>query len=631
MKIDIQNILEKIKTVKIAVFGDLCLDAYWMMDPDGGEVSVETGLKAQAVREQKYTLGGGANIIANLAALNPAEIKAIGAVGDDMFGYEMLRQFKDININTDGIVKNDKQFNTIVFCKRYLNLQEQPRIDFGFLNELSDKTSKQLLSSIEAALMTSDAVILNQQVPGSLDSSNFISNLNVLLEKHDHKIVILDSRDYSNQIHHVILKTNEVESARLNGIDVSTNDSFTAQEIIRFGESLFHKNIKPVFISRGEHGSICVDENGAVEIPGIHIVGQADPVGAGDTMVSALACCLAASFSPEEAGHFANYASVVTAQKRFQTGTASGKEIFELTKNSSFVYNPELAENIQKAHYVNGTKIEICSNEITTGRITHAVFDHDGTISILREGWETVMEPVMVKAILGNKMGAADKKLIENVRRRVLEFIDKTTGIQTILQMEGLVEMVREYNLVPKNEVMDKFGYKKSYNDALIDMVNKRVQKLKNGEVSVADYTVSGAVEFLHVFNKKGVTLYLASGTDQDDVFEEATLLGYANLFNGGIFGSIGDVKKYSKRKVIQTIIKKNDLHGDELVTFGDGPVEMKECRRAQGIAVGIASNENSGVGLNPEKRTRLIHSGAHYVIPDFSQKEALINLLIND
>jgi len=259
------------------------------------------------------------------------------------------------------------------------------------------------------------------------------------------------------------------------------------------------------------------------------------------------------------------------------------------------------------------------------------VFDHDGTISILREGWETVMEPVMVKAILGNKMGAADKRLIENVRRRVLEFIDKTTGIQTVLQMEGLVEMVWEYNLVPKNEVMDKFGYKKSYNDALIGMVNKRVKKLKNGEVSITDYTVNDAVEFLHVLNKKGVTLYLASGTDQDDVFEEATLLGYADLFNGGIFGSIGDVKKYSKRKVIQTIIKKNDLHGDELVTFGDGPVEMKECRRAQGIAVGIASNEISGIGLNLEKRTRLIHSGAHQVIPDCYRKESLINLLIND
>ena len=135
------------------------------------------------------------------------------------------------------------------------------------------------------------------------------------------------------------------------------------------------------------------------------------------------------------------------------------------------------------------------------------MFDHDGTISILKEGWETVMEPVMVKAILGNKMGAADKRLIKNVRRRVLEFIDKTTGVQTVLQMEGLVEMVREYNLVPKNEVMDKFGYKKSYNDALIGMVNKRVKKLKNGEVSMTDYTLNGAIEFLHVLNKKAVTL----------------------------------------------------------------------------------------------------------------------------
>ena len=45
----INEILEKIKSVKIAVYGDFCLDAYWLMDPDGSEVSVETGLKAEAV------------------------------------------------------------------------------------------------------------------------------------------------------------------------------------------------------------------------------------------------------------------------------------------------------------------------------------------------------------------------------------------------------------------------------------------------------------------------------------------------------------------------------------------------------------------------------------------------------
>ena len=45
----IKTILEKISTVKIAVYGDFCLDAYWQMDPDGSELSVETGLQAESV------------------------------------------------------------------------------------------------------------------------------------------------------------------------------------------------------------------------------------------------------------------------------------------------------------------------------------------------------------------------------------------------------------------------------------------------------------------------------------------------------------------------------------------------------------------------------------------------------
>lgn len=370
---------------------------------------------------------------------------------------------------------------------------------------------------------------------------------------------------------------------------------------------------------------------GAKSIPGIHIVDQTDPVGAGDTMVSALACCLAAGLSSVEAAHFANLASVVTIKKRFQTGTASGEEILTLADDASFVFHPELADNIQNATFILDSSIEMCTKEIPDGIITHAVFDHDGTISILREGWETVMEPIMMNAILGETRSKQSDKFIENLRKRVLDFIDRTTGIQSILQMEGLADMVREYGLVPEDRILDKFGYKEIYNNALIDMVNERVEKLKKGDASVSDFTVNSAVDFLHKLSEKGVTLSLASGTDKDDVIAEAKLLGYADLFNGGIFGSVGDVSKYSKKKMIREIMESNDLHGHELVVFGDGPVEIKESRRVDGIAVGIASDEVSGEGLNPEKRTRLIRAGAHYVIPDFSESEALMYVLFKD
>lgn len=168
--------------------------------------------------------------------------------------------------------------------------------------------------------------------------------------------------------------------------------------------------------------------------------------------------------------------------------------------------------------------------------------------------------------------------------------------------MEGLVKMVEEFGLVPQEAILDKFGYKEIYNDGLMEMVNERMLKLKSGQLTVSDFTLKGAVDFLNALKMKGVTLYLASGTDEEDVINEAKSLGYAHLFDGGIYGSVGDISKYSKKMVIEKIIRDNKLKGNELVVIGDGPVEIKECIKAGGIAIGIASDEVRRYGLNPQK-----------------------------
>ncbi len=131
----IKQILAKIKSVKIAVYGDFCLDAYWMLDPRDSEVSVETNLQAQAVAKHYYTLGGGANIVANLAALEPAAIQVVGVIGDEIFGRELTRQLKALGVDTTWLVVQKQNFDTVVFGKRYLENKEKPRIDFGFLTK----------------------------------------------------------------------------------------------------------------------------------------------------------------------------------------------------------------------------------------------------------------------------------------------------------------------------------------------------------------------------------------------------------------------------------------------------------------------------------------------------------------
>jgi rfaE bifunctional protein kinase chain/domain len=626
----LNEILALIKNVKIAVYGDFCLDAYWLLDPRGSEVSAETGLQGRAVSKHYYSLGGASNVVANLAALEPAVIQVIGVIGDDIFGRELTRQLHDLGIDTKYLVVQKEGFDTVTFGKPYLEGGEKARIDFGFFNKRTGATDKALLNGIGSALQTTDVLIFNQQVPGSITNESFINEVNGLFEQFADKVVLLDSRHYGHKLRNVYRKTNDLEAARLNNVDVKSNDVLTLADVKQYAQNLYRQFNKPVFLTRGPRGIVTVDSGGIHEVPGIQLLKKLDAVGAGDTVTGALALCLGAGVRPAEAAEFANYAAAVTVQKLFQTGTASGTEILEVGKDADYIYQPELASDRRRARYLPNTEVELCYESIPLGRIKHAVFDNDGTISTLRQGWEQIMAPVMIKAVLGDQYETADESLYHKVRNRVLDYIDKSTGIQTIVQMEALVEMVREFGVVGPDKILDKFGYKEIYNQHLMELVNKRIEKFKRGELNINDYTIKGALAFLKELRQRDIKLYLASGTDRQDVIAESEALGYAELFDGGIYGGLGDVNRYSKRMVIEKIMTENNLQGPQLAVFGDGPVEMRECRKRDGLAIGIATDEIRRHGLNIEKRTRLIKAGAHIIVPDFSQYDKLIELLFS-
>ena len=189
--------------------------------------------------------------------------------------------------------------------------------------------------------------------------------------------------------------------------------------------------------------------------------------------------------------------------------------------------------------------------------------------------------------------------------------------------------LIKEFGCVPDSDMLDESGYKQIYNDELLKMVKEREKKYKNGELSLEDFTMKNAIPFLQKLYDSGVKLYLASGTDVDDVATEAAVLGYDHLFEGRIYGAVGDVNKEAKKIVLDRIL---DTIGTaatgKVVTFGDGPVEIRETNKRGGITIGVASNELRRYGLNESKRTRLIKAGADVIIPDFSQISQLLKLL---
>ena len=259
------------------------------------------------------------------------------------------------------------------------------------------------------------------------------------------------------------------------------------------------------------------------------------------------------------------------------------------------------------------------------GRFRRVLFDFDGTISLLRAGWQRIMAPMMAEMIAGGG------EVTPKIEQEVQALIDETTGMNTILQMERLVDLVRRRGHVPEEQILDARGYKAIYNERLMMPVRDRLSRLERGELTVEQATVPGSLEFLRALRERGAVLYLASGTDHEDVEYEAARLGAAPFFDGGIHGAKeGPGEAHNKEQVIRRILEDHQLHGAEVLVVGDGPVELQNAKQHGCIALGVASDETRGEGWNWEKRERLINAGADVLVPDFREWRALTAYLFS-
>jgi phosphoglycolate phosphatase-like HAD superfamily hydrolase len=243
--------------------------------------------------------------------------------------------------------------------------------------------------------------------------------------------------------------------------------------------------------------------------------------------------------------------------------------------------------------------------------ISHVLFDFDGTLSLIREGWPDVMVPMFAE-MLPRRPDETD----ETVRRLMFEDIMRLNGKQTIYQMIQFAERVKERGGQPH----EPLWYKHEYLRRLDTRIARRVEGLRNGSIQPDDLLVAGVRATLERIAALGRPLYLASGTDERYVKQEAELLDVARYFGPRIYGALDDYKHFSKKLVIERILHKNHIDGRQLLSFGDGYVEIENTKEVGGLAVAVASDEaHNGSGRFDEwKRQRLLGVGADVVIPDF-------------
>ncbi|MDW8030091.1 MAG: PfkB family carbohydrate kinase, partial [Armatimonadota bacterium] len=123
------------------------------------------------------------------------------------------------------------------------------------------------------------------------------------------------------------IKPNRYEAAK--AVRGEWHGSVTFEQAFEFGQELFGRNKKPVFVTIGEHGILVFCEDGSWHIPAVPVAGEIDIVGAGDSVTGGIAPALCLGAHPVEAATIGNIVASITIQQIGVTGTATREQVLQ--------------------------------------------------------------------------------------------------------------------------------------------------------------------------------------------------------------------------------------------------------------------------------------------------------------
>lgn len=255
-------------------------------------------------------------------------------------------------------------------------------------------------------------------------------------------------------------------------------------------------------------------------------------------------------------------------------------------------------------------------------RISHVVFDFDGTLSWLRHGWPEIMARLF-REYVRPAGGESEEALHEMLLRELLAL----NGKPSIHQMERCAELAHERGgSTPGPDLLLQ-----DYRRRLEGAIQERTLAIRNGRQTRDDFVVHGARSFLEMLQDRGLRLSILSGTEEPRVREEAELLGLTDYFGEHIYGATAGPTQFSKQSVMTRLMRQERFDGEHLLALGDGPVEIVLAKELGGLAVGIASDENENGSGRPDelKLAQLREAGADVLVPDYRDAPALLHHLL--
>lgn len=318
------NICANFRDLKILVVGDLMLD-HWVWG-DVNRICPEAPVPVVNVRNSSYTLGGAANVAANLTALG-AKVDIVGFVGADDAGRRLRLLLRRMGVGIEGVVVQEDT-PTIMKSRIIANNQHVVRADIEDVRSPRQRIFRQIARSIGDHYHEYQAVVFSDYNKGLLwngqaaELTQLIKGVPIIVGPKPCNVKAFSGVD--------TITLNASEATQATGLATDTEASLE-----RAGESLLEQtHCNNAIITLSARGMALFRPNQAKEQVPALAAQVYDVSGAGDTVLSMVALCRACGVEAQEAIRLASHAAAIVVRK-VGTATVSREELLASLENTT--------------------------------------------------------------------------------------------------------------------------------------------------------------------------------------------------------------------------------------------------------------------------------------------------------
>lgn len=309
-KTQILSYLEKFKTKRVLIIGDVMIDSYmWGVV---NRISPEAPIPIVSVVNREYRMGGAANVAFNIKSLGAKPILC-AVVGQDEKGKIFRDLLKQNSMSDEGLLSLPDRKTTIktrIIC----GSQHMLRVDDEVDTEIDEKSSEILVEKVEKIIAKQkiDLIIFEDYDKGVLNPK-FISKVIKIAKKNSIFTAVDPKKRNFNSYNGVdLFKPNFKEFCEGTNSEISKTD---LKEIAKSAQKFLESSaISTLLLTLSEHGVFISDIKNNFHFPAERRL-IADVSGAGDTVISVAGLLLSAGASLSEIASISNIAGGLVCEK----------------------------------------------------------------------------------------------------------------------------------------------------------------------------------------------------------------------------------------------------------------------------------------------------------------------------